>query len=336
MTENLRQRQEALEREILADWATKSGESAGREHMISPCDIRTEFQRDRDRIIHCKSFRRLKHKTQMFLSPGGDHYRTRLTHTMEVSQIARTISRALRLNEDLTEAIALGHDLGHTPFGHSGERALNEILKNDGGFRHNEQSGRVVRYLERGGQGLNLTREVIDGIVHHTGELWPKTPEGCVVRYCDRIAYLNHDIQDAIGAGVLRAEELPTECLRVLGKTHGERIDTMIRDCVAQSERARRICMSEEVGGSMMELRAFMFEHVYLVTSDAAMDRRVLHVMQNLYEHFRAHMDELPDSYAAQCESFGDAVAVSDYIAGMTDRYAVAKFGEVFLPMPAN
>jgi dGTPase len=328
--------QERFEREFLSDRAAKSYASRGRERPIAPCDIRTEFQRDRDRIIHSNSFRRLKHKTQMFLSPSGDHYRTRLTHTMEVSQIARTISRALRLNEDLTEAIALGHDLGHTPFGHSGERALDTMLRETGGFRHYEQSGRVVRYLENYGEGLNLTAEVIDGIEHHTGDVWPMTLEGCVVRLSDRIAYLNHDIQDAIGAGVLQAEELPQECLEILGRTHGVRIDTMIRDCIVTSMNTDTITMSEPIRKSTEQLRAFMFSHVYNNTSDLQMDGRVHHVMENLYVYFLAHPQLLPRSYAVQRERFGDSQAVVDYIAGMTDRFAVAQFERLFVPAPRN
>lgn len=334
MTETPRSYQERFEREFLSPRAAKSENTRGRAREISPCDIRTEYQRDRDRIIHSKSFRRLKHKTQMFLSPGGDHYRTRLTHTMEVSQIARTISRALRLNEDLTEAIALGHDLGHTPFGHSGERALDSILKAQGGFRHNEQSERVVCFLEGDGKGLNLTYEVIDGIAHHTGDVMPCTLEGCVVRLSDRIAYLNHDIQDAVGAGILQNEDIPSSCLETLGYTHGQRIDTLIRDCVKTSRDSDTIAMSEEIGGAMMELRTFMFSHVYNNTSDLEMDRRARHVIDHLFAYYMQHTELLPETYARQRDRFGIQQAVADYVAGMTDRYAIADFERAFVPKP--
>lgn len=334
MTETPRSYQERFEREFLSPRAAKSENTRGRAREISPCDIRTEYQRDRDRIIHSKSFRRLKHKTQMFLSPGGDHFRTRLTHTMEVSQIARTISRALRLNEDLTEAIALGHDLGHTPFGHSGERALDSILKAQGGFRHNEQSERVVCFLEGDGNGLNLTYEVIDGIAHHTGDVMPCTLEGCVVRLSDRIAYLNHDIQDAVGAGILQNEDIPSSCLETLGHTHGQRIDTLIRDCVKESFDSDTIAMSDEIGGAMMELRTFMFSHVYNNTSDLEMDRRARHVIDHLFAYYMQHTELLPKTYARQRDRFGIQQAVADYVAGMTDRYAIADFERAFVPRP--
>jgi len=334
VTETPRSYQERFEREFLSPRAAKSENTRGRAREISPCDIRTEYQRDRDRIIHSKSFRRLKHKTQMFLSPGGDHFRTRLTHTMEVSQIARTISRALRLNEDLTEAIALGHDLGHTPFGHSGERALDSILKAQGGFRHNEQSERVVCFLEGDGKGLNLTYEVIDGIAHHTGDVMPCTLEGCVVRLSDRIAYLNHDIQDAVGAGILRNEDIPSSCLETLGYTHGQRIDTLIRDCVKESFDRDTIQMSDEIGGAMMELRTFMFSNVYNNTSDLEMDRRARHVIDHLFAYYMQHTELLPETYARQRDRFGIQQAVADYVAGMTDRYAIADFERAFVPRP--
>ena len=336
MMETPRSYQERFEREFLSQYAALSENSRGRRFPLAACDIRTEYQRDRDRIIHSKSFRRLKHKTQMFLSPGGDHYRTRLTHTMEVAQIARTISRALRLNEDLTEAIALGHDLGHTPFGHSGERALNKILQEQGGFRHNEQSERVVCYLENGAKGLNLTYEVIDGIAHHTGDVMPCTLEGCVVRMSDRIAYLNHDIQDAVGAGILRSEDIPRSCQKTLGYTHGQRIDTLIRDCIASSMGRDHITMSEGIASAMMELRSYMFTHVYNNTSDMEMDRRVKHVIDHLFAYYMQHTDLLPEAYALQREHFGVQQAVADYIAGMTDRYAIASFEQSFVPRPRN
>ena len=332
----LREQQEELENRYLSEYAMKSSESRGRDREIAPCKYRTVFQRDRDRILHSDSFRRLKYKTQMFLSPSGDHFRTRLTHTMEVSQIARTISRALALNEDLTEAIALGHDLGHTPFGHSGERALDYILADYGGFRHYEQSGRVVRYLENHGTGLNLTYEVIDGIEHHTGKVLPSTLEGQVVRYSDRIAYLNHDIQDAIGAGILDESQIPKELLEILGHKHGERIDTMIADCITASMNQPMISLSVEIGDAMNRLRSFMFANVYNRTSDKEMDRRVEHVIASLFRFYSAHMELLPPSYLQQVEVFGEKQAVTDYIAGMTDRYAISQFEKYFVPSPRN
>ena len=257
----IRERQERDEEARLSPYAALSSRSAGRAHPISTCDLRTCYQRDRDRIIHCKSFRRLKYKTQVFLTPMGDHYRTRLTHTLEVSQVARTLARSLRLNEDLTEAAALGHDLGHTPFGHIGESTLNRLLP--GGFRHNEQSLRVAERLENDGQGLNLCRETLDGILNHSGQNEPKTLEGWCVRRADRIAYINHDIDDAIRGGILKPFELPRRCLSVLGETHGERIDTMIRDIVTTSLDQPFVKMSEEVRQASEELRAFLFEYVY-------------------------------------------------------------------------
>ena len=257
----IRERQEREEEARLSPYAALSSRSVGRAHPISGCDLRTCYQRDRDRIIHCKSFRRLKYKTQVFLTPMGDHYRTRLTHTLEVSQVARTLARSLRLNEDLTEASALGHDLGHTPFGHIGESTLNRLLP--GGFRHNEQSLRVAERLENDGQGLNLCRETLDGILNHSGQHEPKTLEGWCVRRADRIAYINHDIDDAIRGGILKPFELPRRCLSVLGETHGERIDTMIRDIVTTSADQPFVRMSAEVQQASDELRAFLFEYVY-------------------------------------------------------------------------
>nr|WP_122011871.1 deoxyguanosinetriphosphate triphosphohydrolase [Maliibacterium massiliense] len=331
---NVRQTSEYWEDQMLSSRAVRSFQTRGRTFFMEPCPIRTEFQRDRDRILHCKAFRRLKHKTQMFLSPDGDHFRTRLTHTMEVSQIARTIARALRLNEDLTEAIALGHDLGHTPFGHSGERALRLVAPD--GFRHNAQSLRVVEHLERDGQGLNLTWEVRDGILRHTGDALPSTLEGRVVRFSDRIAYINHDIDDALRDGMLRVEDLPQDCLSVLGDTHGARIDTMITDVVCQSMDQDDIRMSEPVAVAMNKLRAFMFERVYSRSIDPDLERRVVFVVRNLYDYFCARPDEMPEEYRRLRAQWGGEVPVVDYVAGMTDRYALKMFHQRFVPAPRN
>ena len=325
----LRQRTEELEETVLSPYACRSRESRGRERYEEPCAVRTAFQRDRDRIIHSKSFRRLKHKTQVFLIPEGDHYRTRLTHTLEVAQIARTIARALRLNEDLTEAIALGHDLGHTPFGHTGEAALNEVFPE--GFRHNEQSLRVVEVLEDG-RGLNLTWEVRDGIRHHTGPGMPATLEGQVVRIADRIAYINHDIDDALRGGVLDADRLPRECLQVLGHSHRERINTMVTDLIAASWEQPVIRMSGEVQAAMDELRAFLFANVYEGSAAKKEEGKARHVVRALYDYFAAHPEALPPEYRRRVEEFGAARVACDYIAGMTDRYAVAVFGRLFVP----
>ena len=285
--------QEELTR--LSPRACKAVQSRGRARVIAPCPLRTDFQRDRDRILHCKAFRRLKFKTQVFLSPEGDHYRTRLTHTLEVAQVARTIARSLRLNEDLTEAIALGHDLGHTPFGHIGERTLDELMQ--GGFRHNEQSLRVVDVLEQEGEGLNLTWEVRDGILCHSGKQAPATLEGECVCRADRIAYLNHDLDDALRAGVLKPFELPGDCLKVLGQTHGERIDTMIRDIVYSSQDTEHLQMTALVQSAMDGLREFMFERVYRDAWRAAEEARCDHVMKGLFQYYSAHPGEMPNEY---------------------------------------
>lgn len=323
---------EQLEVDLLSPFAAKSALTRGREKEITPCDIRTEFQRDRDRIIHCKSFRRLKHKTQMFLAPQGDHYRTRLTHTMEVSQIARTISRALRLNEDLTEAIALGHDLGHTPFGHTGERALNKLCGR--GFHHNQQSLRVVEILENGGQGLNLTWEVRDGILHHSGASTPSTLEGQVVALSDRIAYINHDIDDVERAGLITAQDLPKQCVHILGDTHGKRINCMILDTVCASEGKETISMSKEIYEATMQLRDFMFQDVYPKTIDEKEEGRAEHLVEHLYHHFLSAPKEMPLEYSELIGTYGLEQGVCDYIAGMTDIYAIETYKRVFVPSP--
>ncbi len=302
--------------------------------------MRTPYQRDRDRIVHSKSFRRLKHKTQVFISPEGDHYRTRLTHTLEVSGIARTVARALRLNEDLTEAVALGHDLGHTPFGHAGEEALHTVLKElgAGGFHHNEQSARVVEVLENDGQGLNLTWEVIDGIRWHTGEQQPATLEGGIVRISDRIAYINHDIDDALRAGWICPADLPPGPVELLGRTGSDRIDCLVHDLVDASAAAGAVQQTPEVGTAMDDLRTFLFQTVYARSLREGGEERVRNVIRHLVIHFLDHPQELPGSAAGSGAAIGDgdggarARAVADYVAGMTDRYAQRLYLELFVP----
>ena len=292
--------------------------------------LRTPFQRDRDRIVHSKSFRRLKHKTQVFVAPEGDHYRTRLTHTLEACGIARTVARALRLNEDLTEAIGLGHDLGHPPFGHAGEATLNAALRDRCGigFKHNEHSLRVVEVLERDGTGLNLTEQVRDGILNHTGPNKPATLEGRIVKLVDRVAYINHDIDDAVRAGILRTDDLPTEEIELLGPTGSKRIDTLVKDIVDRSAGSGDIVQSEEIGGAMLRLRKFMFDRVYLGPDTEREHARVARAMRGLFDHYLEHPEELPraDAEASGCQQ------VADYIAGMTDRYCIAKFIELTVP----
>lgn len=326
----IRERTEQAEYLLLSPFAAHAAETRGRERPLAPCDLRTDYQRDRDRVIHCKSFRRLKFKTQVFLSPEGDHYRTRLTHTLEVSQVARTLARSLRLNEDLTEAIALGHDLGHTPFGHIGERTLNTLLPD--GFRHNEQSRRVVEKLERDGEGLNLTWEVRDGIEHHSGDGAPATLEGECVQKADRIAYLNHDMDDALRAGVLKPFELPADCLRILGKTHGERIDTMISDIVSSSEGQPHLTMSPVVGAAMDGLREFMFDKVYRDGWRDPEERRCDYIIRALFDYFCHHPAEMPEEYIMITYRDGLERGVADFLSGMTDRYATRRFTELFVP----
>lgn len=326
----IRERLEAQERATLSPYAKLSSETRGREHPISPDDMRTAFQRDRDRILHCKSFRRLKGKTQVFLSPQGDHYRTRLTHTLEVTQVARTLARALRLNEDLAEAIAMGHDLGHTPFGHAGEDALNRII--EGGFEHRVQSRRVVEVLENGGDGLNLTWEVRDGIEHHSGKVRPQTLEGCCVHLADRIAYINHDIDDAIRAGVLRAQDLPQHAIRLLGESHGERVGTMIESVVRHSMDQNQVSMEDDVWDALMELRSFMFERVYSRDWAANECQKTRHIVTELVGHYMEHPQQLPNEYLEIAFREGTQRAVCDYVACMTDAYAVKTYQKLFIP----
>lgn len=327
---NIRQRQEAEEQVHLSPFAALSCESAGRATPVTECELRTCYQRDRDRIIHCKSFRRLKYKTQVFLSPMGDHYRTRLTHTLEVAQVARTLARCLQLNEDLTEAIALGHDLGHTPFGHIGETTLNHLMS--GGFKHNVQSLRVAERLENEGRGLNLCMETLDGIRNHSGADEPKTLEGWCVRRADRIAYINHDIDDAIRGGILKPFELPKRCLRVLGETHGERINTMISDIVAYSANKPVVDMSDEVSEASDELRSFLFTYVYHDEWRSKEEARCDYIVTALYDHYLKHPEQLPAEYLEILYTEGPDRAVCDFVACMTDRYAIDQFTELFVP----
>ena len=328
---SIRENLERMEEISLSPFATLSVNSRGRDREEPQCDIRPVFQRDRDRILHCKSFRRLKHKTQVFLSPKGDHYRTRLTHTLEVSQNARTIAKALRLNEDLVEAIALGHDLGHTPFGHAGERILNELC--DEGYRHNEQSVRIVEKLEKDGKGLNLTWEVRDGILNHQTSMMPHTLEGKIVRLSDKIAYINHDIDDAIRAKVMSEEDIPLEIRKVLGMTTKERLNTLIHNIIMNSMGKNDIVMSEEIGGAMQDLRKFMFQKVYTNPAAKGEEAKAERLLCELYAHYMGHIDILPEQYQ-RMHSEGEKKerVVCDYISGMTDQYAVAKYREFFLP----
>ena len=330
----LRERIEAEERTLLAPGATLAADSLGREREEAPDEVRTCFMRDRDRIIHSKSFRRLKHKTQVFLSPEGDHYRTRLTHTLEVAQISRTVARALRLNEDLAEAIALGHDLGHTPFGHAGEVALTRCLGKP--FRHNEQSLRVVDVLENDGQGLNLTYEVRNGILCHTGDPWPETLEGMVVRRSDQIAYVNHDIDDAIRAGILSNEDIPHAISDVLGRNHSQRINTLVTDAIFTSREAGTVMLSPAVDNALKNLRSFMFERVYRNPVAKGEEARAQDMLQRMFEYYVANPEALPEDFHPQLSFEGLERTVCDYIAGMTDNYAVDKFTEIFIPMGWN
>ena len=325
----IREQAEQREYQFLSPYAAHSADSMGRDREEKQDDIRTVFQRDRDRIIHSKSFRRLKHKTQVFIAPIGDHYRTRLTHTLEVSQLSRTVSRALRLNDDLTEAIALGHDLGHTPFGHAGERALMAIYP--GGFEHNAQSLRTIDRLEKDGRGLTLSWEVRDGIRWHTGKQWPETLEGRIVRFSDRIAYVNHDTDDAVRAGLLQESDLPNEVREILGGHYSRRIDTVVRDIIRSS--GEDIRMSPPVEHAMTTFRDFMFERVYRNPVAKSEERKVEGMLRALYEHYLADPSRLPEDYRLVAETEGLDRAVCDYIAGMTDQFAVSVFGELYIPM---
>jgi dGTPase len=332
-TATLEDRVSAWEAEFLAPEATRSYPARRRvEETDSP--LRTPFQRDRDRIVHCKAFRRLKHKTQVFIAPEGDHYRTRLTHTLEACGIARTVARALGLNEDLTEAIGLGHDLGHPPFGHTGEDALDAALRErcGAGFRHNVHSLRVVEVLEREGRGLNLTEQVRDGILNHTGSDRPATLEGRIVKLVDRVAYINHDIDDALRAGILVPQDLPAAEIELLGPAGSARIDTLVRDIVERSRPAGDIVQSEEVGGAMLRLRKFMFDRVYLGEAARGEQERARGAIRGLFDHYMRHPEELPPSEPCA----GDCQRVADYVAGMTDRYCIARFAALTVPEEAR
>jgi dGTPase len=328
----IREQLELRELEYLSPYATKSKESKGRKREEAECDLRPVFQRDRDRILHSKSFRRLKQKTQVFLLPTGDHYRTRLTHTLEVSQNARTIAKALRLNEDLVEAISLGHDLGHTPFGHAGERALNEVCPH--GFRHNEQSVRVVEYIEKDGRGLNLTQEVLDGILTHQTAGEPMTLEGQIVRMSDKIAYVNHDVDDAIRGGILMEADIPPKYRKVLGNSTKERLNTITHDVIINSMDKPTVQMSEEVEEAMQGLRRFMFDNVYRNPLAKQEEHKAVQMVQNLYAYYMDHFDKIPEEFMRLVEVNGDSKeqVICDYIAGMTDNYAVKTFQEIFVP----
>lgn len=321
---------EEIEQKTLSPYGLKSKNSKGRVKYEHKCEIRTEFQRDRDRIIHSKAFRRLKHKTQVFISPEGDHYRTRLTHTLEVSQIARTIARALRLNEDLTEAIALGHDLGHTPFGHAGEIVLNSLYPL--GFKHNEQSLRVVEVLEDK-KGLNLTQEVKDGILNHTGDKMPSTLEGIVVRLSDRIAYINHDIDDAIRANIVHANDLPSEYIKVLGNSHKDRINTMILDIIDESIDKPYVKMSADIQTATIGLRNYLFENIYIGSKAKEEETKVQYMIKELYLYLINNPNDIFDDVRDNLPRENIHRIVCDYIAGMTDRYAINRFKSIFLPL---
>lgn len=329
---NIRQQREELEKKMLSPYAAFSAASQGRDVDEPQCDLRPVYQRDRDRILHAKSFRRMKHKTQVFLAPSGDHYRTRLTHTLEVSQIARTIARALRLNEDLTEAIALGHDLGHTPFGHAGERILNELHPE--GFRHYEQSIRVVEVLEKNMQGLNLTVEVRDGILNHGTDRMPKTLEGKIVRLSDKIAYINHDIDDAIRGHIIKEEDLPEEFTDVLGHSPKERLNTLIHSTIIESMYQPDVTMPDNVDRAMKGLRAYMFECVYKNPVAKGEEKKAQSMIEALYEYFMKHFDELPSEYIQMAKDRDERkeTVVCDYISGMTDQYSIHRYEELFIP----
>lgn len=329
---NIRETTEQLERDILSSYAAKSAETAGRAVFEEECTLRTAYQRDRDRIIHSKAFRRLKHKTQVFLSPESDHYRTRLTHTLEVAQIARTIARALRLNEDLTEAIALGHDLGHTPFGHAGERALAELC---GNFTHYEQSIRVCRVLERGGDGLNLTAEVLDGILNHTTGEWPHTLEGKIVRLSDHIAYINHDVEDAVRAGVISNSDIPSDVAAALGNTKSRRIDSLVKSVINNSADGE-IKMDRETEFYYDKMHEFLFEKVYRNPVAKSEETKVYGIIEGLYRYYLKNTGVLGGEYEKVLEKEGSKRAVIDYIAGMTDHYAVMTYENVYVPKSWN
>lgn len=332
---NTREEWEEFEKQTLVANAVLSIKSKGRVYPEEKCDIRTDFQRDRDRIVHSKAFRRLMHKTQVFISPG-DHYRTRLTHTLEVSGIARTIARSLKVNEDLTEAIALGHDLGHTPFGHSGEKVIDSILKkSDLQFFHNLQSVRVVEQLEKNGEGLNLTVEVKDGILGHSWSFpEPSTQEGKIVRLSDRIAYLNHDIDDAVRGGIIKEKDLPRDSLKILGESHSKRINKMVEAIIHESKKQGEVSINNETLEAMNHLRNFMFDNVYIDSKAKYEEVKVKRLLTELFEYYLANENDLPDEYLQREDML--IIKIADYISGMTDSYVIKKFKEVFLPRELN
>lgn len=332
----IRQALEQAEHQRLDPRAAFSDRSRGRPvpEPEREDDVRTCYQRDTDRIVHSKAFRRLMHKTQVFLNPEGDHYRTRMTHTLEVTRIAKTVTRALGLNEDLAEAIAMGHDLGHTPFGHAGEAALTECWGRP--FRHNEQSLRVVDILEKDGQGLNLCNEVREGIVGHTGPVIPKTLEGQIVRRADQIAYVNHDIDDAIRAGILTAEDIPRDIAAILGENQRDRINTLVCDMIFSSREAGSICMTPEIQKALADLRSFMFARVYHNPVAKGEESKAKDMLQMLFRFYVDHPEQLPADFQPQLSFDGLGRTVCDYIAGMTDNYAIEKFNEIFVPSGWN
>ncbi len=325
---NIREQSEMLEEKYLCKYACFSKNTKGRQKDEEKCEIRTEFSRDRDRIVHSKAFRRLKHKTQVFISPDNDHYRTRLTHTLEVSQIATTIAKALRLNVDLTEAISLGHDLGHTPFGHMGEHILNNLSPK--GFKHYEQSLRVVDVLEKDGEGLNLTYEVRDGILNHAGNMTAGTFEGKIIKYADRFAYLNHDIDDALRAGIITQNDLPEEYIKVLGDRHSKRINTLITDIISTTLKNNEVSMSEKIESAMMGLRQFMFDTVYKKIGEQ--DKKVELVIDKMYKYYYENPEKMPPEFINLLKDYDIDTVVCDYIASMTDGYILKKFNDLFVP----
>ena len=329
---NIRESMELREQELLSPFASHSTDTRGRDRPEEECDVRTAYQRDRDRILHCKAFRRMKDKTQVFLAPQGDHYRTRLTHTLEVSQIARTIARALRLNEDLVEAIALGHDLGHTPFGHSGEKALEQV--HPGGFAHYKQSVRVVEILEKNGNGLNRTWEVRDGMKNHRTSGKPSTLEGQVVRFSDKIAYIHHDMDDAQRAGIITEDDIPVTMRTFLGYTTRERLNTFVHNIIENSLDKDSISMSPDVYEAMMDLRSLMFRNVYENPVAKKEEERAMKMLTELYEYYTDHPEAMPEEYRelAKCRGVPKEQAVCDYISGMTDQYSMKKFRELYIP----
>ena len=332
-TQNPRNIREALEGQMLSEKASCAAQSKGREREEHECEIRTCYQRDIDRVIHSRTFRRLKRKTQVFLSPEGDHYRTRLTHTLEVSRISRTIARGLRLNEDLAEAIALAHDFGHTPFGHAGERALNKLLSDDGGFKHNEQSLRIVEHIEKNGMGLNLTHEVRDGILCHTGDRLPQTHEGAIVRIADRIAYVNHDVDDALRAGILRETDIPEEISCALGSKYDERINTLVLDMIVESERAGKITLSSKISFVFDSFRKFMYDRVYLNAKAKGEESKVFGLLSGIFNYYMQNPDQMTGEYQQLITKDGLKRAVCDYVSGMTDNYAVHTYEKHFIPV---